>query len=939
MIQFPFLKNISSGIKDLFLHQNKYSEGVFKKRTSLSKKRQRTKDLHEELGVAREAVLDMYESEVNPETIGIEIYDKMQNIDGTISAIVKLLTLPISSAHPFIKPDKKDNGEAEFVEDILFSPSYLGGMSTPFQYVLADMSRAIVDGFRAFEKVPQIIEEGKWKGKIGWKKIAPRAASTITIKADERGGFNGFHQEANYGGKRYSVDIDPKWSVLFTFQREKNALYGESVLKPAFYHFKIKHKLYYIANKKAEYDATPLRILRLKRKLNSEEKTAAEAAVDSLGINSRITIPEEDIDVELNRGSSSYDPLTLIQHHDKQMTKSALCQFINLSENKGQGSYAMSRDQSDWLVMLLQSILNSISTTFNSFIIAPLIDWNFPNKAYPKLNFEPLADKTKEMLGEIAQKIMTRGDVIIPEEFQKEIFNRTAEQIGLEYETKNNKEEEPKEEEEKEEPKEEPKEMESNVTEEEKEKKRIEEEKKAEEKTKAQKEKQRNEIKKQRKRLKDEYTKGVDILQGKLNEIFTKLKETKDSAERKKLKTKSKELRRKKEKRLSQFEEEILKTKNDFDEYIEGRLSNLKNEVKHALILEEPKKEGGFRRKLNRYESAINLEEVETALDKDESALDKKLRILIDRQKSQLASDIFKIISKNDIKKVNDLQLRYMTAFKIIIRKSFLESFEFGKKNAANEQGDKSIKTPDKFKDLIEEKAEIIAKTYEDKILSKVKLQVLEVIQSKIIKLEDWEETEEIIDNVKEFEDQSRKSLVGMVPVVGLGMGRNFFLGSIKDDTYAYIYSAILDRKVCYYCASLDQRVVKADSSEFNLYAPPQHYSCRCLWVAIRADEKDLPPITGIPESRILPQSFENFKNLKAPVLLKNAPYKIEVEKEINRRKRKVDEYIESGLYENRIKQHEKQIARLESSIGHKKTEKLLTQLESKLAELTLDDV
>jgi SPP1 gp7 family putative phage head morphogenesis protein len=58
-------------------------------------------------------------------------------------------------------------------------------------------------------------------------------------------------------------------------------------------------------------------------------------------------------------------------------------------------------------------------------------------------------------------------------------------------------------------------------------------------------------------------------------------------------------------------------------------------------------------------------------------------------------------------------------------------------------------------------------------------------------------------------------------------------------------YSAILDDKICDLCESLDGIVVEADSAVMQMYNPPLHYFCRCIWMPITQEEIDDPRVAN----------------------------------------------------------------------------------------------
>lgn len=386
-----------------------------------------------ELGIAREGVIGSYDTEENPDDLGPETYIEMQRNDGEVQAIVRLLTLPVASTPVHIIPAEGDKGERDFIETVFLSPQYLGGMTTPLPFIIADMTRAIFEGFRLYEKVARIIEEGPYKGKVGWRKLAPRDAQTLELKADEHGGFAGAYQSATFGDKTVDVEIPPEKCMLFTFQKEKHWLYGESILKTAYYHYDKKHKLYYISHKKAELESLGLKILKINQTLSKEERKSAEEVVDTIGINSRITLPPG-VELEIQRGgggkAGGYDPLPLIDHHNSQMAKSALTQVLD--QVKYAYPYGRGTPASQYLILALQSIMGQMEITLNTYAVAPLIDWNFGSKAYPQIKFENLADVSQIFLREAFEQIIKAGERL-PDGFVNEVITETAKVLKLKW--------------------------------------------------------------------------------------------------------------------------------------------------------------------------------------------------------------------------------------------------------------------------------------------------------------------------------------------------------------------------------------------------------------------------------------------------------------------------------------------------------------------------
>ena len=389
--------------------------------------------LMNELGLRGDGVIGSYNEEEKPDHRSIDSYIQMQENDGTVRAITRLFSMPIQSTPIKILPGEKDKGERDFIESVFLNTQKEGGMTTPLPFIIADMTRAIFEGYRAYEKVPKIITDGKYKGKIGWKKLAQRDAKTIDVRVDRNGGFMGIHQKATFGDRTVDVNIPPEKTILFTFQKERHPFYGESILKTAWYHYDKKHKLYYLAHKKAEIDAIGLKILKLQKPMSGPDVVAAENAVDDIGVNTRVTLPSG-FELEINRASSGYDVMGLIEHHDTQMVLSTLAQAIQFgTKQKYAYTYGSGiTNQNEFITMMLQSIMKNIEDTLNEWAVAPLIDWNFKNPSYPKIKLQPLKSSTEEYLLHIFQAIVTKDPSLLTAEYVATLSNNVAEYLGLE---------------------------------------------------------------------------------------------------------------------------------------------------------------------------------------------------------------------------------------------------------------------------------------------------------------------------------------------------------------------------------------------------------------------------------------------------------------------------------------------------------------------------
>lgn len=86
--------------------------------------------------------------------------------NGTASALELVLTLPIREADFTIEPGKGDQGECDFVRSVLMTPDQDGGMRTPIQELIGQVTsgqiyrRAFFLGGREDVQDPRVRRQG-----------------------------------------------------------------------------------------------------------------------------------------------------------------------------------------------------------------------------------------------------------------------------------------------------------------------------------------------------------------------------------------------------------------------------------------------------------------------------------------------------------------------------------------------------------------------------------------------------------------------------------------------------------------------------------------------------------------------------------------------------------------------------------------------------------
>jgi len=374
-------------------------------------------------------------------------YKKLQELtqqDGQARAILQLVTNPIQVADwDVFTPDEDDvrasgkkvqaalrnpnsagSAERDFIENNLFGSVADGGMSIPFKKIIATMVLAVRDGFKTFEKVWKINN----RGQIVLKKLAVRNNDTLNLLADFTGDFNGVHQRTVFEGRTIDVIIPREKCLHFVYGGEENQLYGSPVFLPIYYHYDKKHKLYYITHIAYQNLAVPGRVGTVGANATPETRDEFLRLLKSVGFNFALTIPDgwKVEPFESNRAIPDF--ITMIDHHDNQMSKSVLAHFIDLQRS---GTGQLTQEQSDLFVLGLEAIIGHIEDAFNYWLIPQLIDFNFKSGVYPKLRARPFTDTQQKVLKETYEKVIAAGTQKTSSEFIVELEKQMAAMLNI----------------------------------------------------------------------------------------------------------------------------------------------------------------------------------------------------------------------------------------------------------------------------------------------------------------------------------------------------------------------------------------------------------------------------------------------------------------------------------------------------------------------------
>lgn len=401
---------------------------------------QSTKELSREVGVAGEVMFSSYEhEELRSDKVTIKQYREMVDRDPTVEALFNVFTLPIIAATYRVDASKDDTSEeqAEFVRTNLFEPPYKGGMESPFTLFQDELMLSIVDGFQLWEKVYKI-ENGKYV----LKKLAHRDSIGITLIRDEAGGYGGARQVVGYGERTVDVILPAYKTFLFTHNKSRDYLYGRSALRSLRRPYEKKHKLEYLDSIALQADAIKPKVLvrRGDNALASDESVKGGAlvskvlrALSKLGERNSVASIPYGYDVK-EITQNGRDPHQSIERQNSEMARAFLATFMLMSSQgkSNTGSYALSDNLKDAMMMSLKAFMTKIEEHINQYIIADLIDLNFATPHYPEFRYDDITSDVVETMWEAFMKLVEKDH--ISDDMIKSIEEQAANRLDIDLE-------------------------------------------------------------------------------------------------------------------------------------------------------------------------------------------------------------------------------------------------------------------------------------------------------------------------------------------------------------------------------------------------------------------------------------------------------------------------------------------------------------------------
>jgi hypothetical protein len=338
-------------------------------------------------------------------TEGTETYDRMRRSDAQVAALVNAVQLPVESADWDVELPQDEREAEKITDEMLDFARYNMFTLIDYQAFLRHATSCVWPGFSFFEIVYALKE-----GRLVFGKIAPRLATSLyNWLTDGRGDLEGIQQQVWLDGAYQYPKIPRDKIALFTYNKEGNNYEGQSLLRPVFKHFFIKDELYRLDAIRSERYAVGVPKFTLPENYDDDLFAMMEAAGAAWrGAEQSFIILPNGAEVEILQvdGGQALDLVPMITHHNEEIMKVGLAQFISLGTTQT-GSRSLGEVFTDFFYDAEESFADMIARSIEREVLWPLMDLNYPNKPRPRMVYKDLGAVA---LGEMVETLEKVGE-------------------------------------------------------------------------------------------------------------------------------------------------------------------------------------------------------------------------------------------------------------------------------------------------------------------------------------------------------------------------------------------------------------------------------------------------------------------------------------------------------------------------------------------------
>lgn len=317
----------------------------------------------------------------------------MLDRDGTARGAEQALTLPLRGAPLTVKGESGDTGEAELVNETFEA------LADPIEDTQGQAAQSLIYRMTFLEKLWTVRDGRTTIGALAWRPTD----SCAPTRNPGTGALTGFKQQMTWwGGRSAAGGSKPTWvqipaakACVFVHGRARDPIRGVSELTAAQQCYLDKQKIKFLWSVFLK-GASIQRVIA--RTQVGQEATAAStlAKLASGGVAAVSDVTDLTVLNATDSGSYFKEALAYL---DAEMLASVLAGFLGLAgaATQGRGSFALSKDQSDFFVQAQDAAAREIASVLRAQVVRPLCVVNFgPAAVIPKVTLGPIARATAQ---------------------------------------------------------------------------------------------------------------------------------------------------------------------------------------------------------------------------------------------------------------------------------------------------------------------------------------------------------------------------------------------------------------------------------------------------------------------------------------------------------------------------------------------------------------
>ncbi|WP_078316214.1 hypothetical protein [Mycobacterium sp. D16Q16] len=350
--------------------------------------------------------------------LSVWTYTRMVREDARISSVLRAIGLPIRRTAWRIRQNGASDEVTEFIARNLSLP--IEGAADEDEPQARTRGRfswdkhlqqalmALRYGHSVFEQVYRLEGEGA-NARAVLRKLAPRPQATIAKwNVDRDGGLVSIEQQPSSAfamtssglaipaGGPLDSTISVNQLIVYAHEPDPGVWIGNSLLRPAYKHWKLKDELMRIEAAAARRHGIGVPVMKGNQSDSEDpermDELLAIASAFRGGETAGLAITEGEEFAIASPSGTPMDPRRAIEYHDHQMALVALAHFLNL-DGKG-GSYALASVQADTFVQSVQTVADDIRDTAQAHVVEDLVDLNFgEDEPTPLLVFDEIGSR------------------------------------------------------------------------------------------------------------------------------------------------------------------------------------------------------------------------------------------------------------------------------------------------------------------------------------------------------------------------------------------------------------------------------------------------------------------------------------------------------------------------------------------------------------------